>query len=227
MSNKSGLHQFENGVIKDFLKSKESEVKGDIQDFIYSSSECFYKIGGNWFKKLKTGEDYRLPVEQDIKGTCSASGGGKCLICSDGIYLINYNTSTQLDGTGLSKYLVGTNIRKVYGSVSNLKLLVYENDRTQVRYYVQSTGEMSNPLKYTFDSVDADTGDVVPYVIDSFENIAFSEDMGIAVMSYNGTKYIRTKPEGSFGLIPIDISFVNSLCRTKNHWNLCTNDGLV
>ena len=152
----NGIHIFQNGNVGDLVEVHGHTITGDIEDFVYCHGECFFKRNGKWYKKLSSGDDYQIQVQDDILWYYVNNKQKERIVCGDGVYEITHDTATRIENTETERFLVGRSIEKVYGSSNSLTLVMSESDGKTVRKFSSTTGSLSDPVKYTLDVVDED-----------------------------------------------------------------------
>lgn len=220
-SNESGIYRLSDGERGVILKSRGYELTGNIKDFVYTSDECFFKTGDTWKKKLSTGKNYNTGIGKSINGILRTSKGTDVMIRNDGSFSITYDTYTHTEIVDQMEYLRGTNVRRVYGSYGNPKLLVRTGSGRNLVTFYRDDDRISEPIKCVIrlKGYDSDT------TISDFGEITFSTDNSVATTVVEGDTYIRIG-NGSFNYIPIDIKSINEIVKNGSYY-LCTSDGII
>lgn len=146
---------------------------------------------------------YVTQSTDDVAPVLTAAGPTDIHVSRGKVFVSTSNGLTKAEetktGYSVSTYLGGRNVRKIYGSAEDLTLVLREGADMRVRTFKpQSTpGELSEPVKYTLNTIDEDGETIVPVDADTFENITFSKDRSVMVATYGDNTYFRTRDRGN------------------------------
>lgn len=223
-SDESGLYRFSGGKMGEQLESRGAKISGDIRDFVYTDQECFFKKTSYWYKMLSDKKVHKLVSTKNIVGFLRTKSGKDVVIREDGAYQIVYGTKTHVDVVNKKKHIIGKNVRRMFGTSGNPKLIVADSDGYQVRTFYRDSADLSKPISYDMQLKDED-GNMTRTTVNTFSYITFSDDMNVAMTRVDENAYIRFTG-GSFELIPMDIADVNSIYHNGSYF-LSTKDSLI